>query len=798
MRRNETVRDALARQHALESESVSLGAQRYRQTRRPWGDRDPTRREEASTAPGAALIQSAMSPVIDALDEWAGRMATGKAGRHVSAYQLLKHIPADAAAYIALRVAINSVHTTATMQAMATAIGRGLVEYWLMAKAEEEQPFLVAGIDKKLRTKQIATSRRYLFMRFITERVGASPFDAHVQQHAGLRLLDFVAMATGWFEVRSKRGKTPAYAPTAKLTDWLNQQHDRRSTLFPVDLPMIIPPRPWSSDQRGGYRVRQSNLTKLRHVSKGVHLDHGPRVYEAINHVQSTPWRINRDLLEVFEHVWREGLELGGLPPRILSPIPARPADADHNPEIDRAWRERVIPIHEYNATLPARQARYHQLFWIAKRFADEDAIFFPHAYDWRGRAYPLPSTAGPHPQGADINRALLEFAEGKPLGEAGADWLAVHLAGLFDHDKLTRPDRIAWARINANALADCGRDPYAHRWWTTTDKPWTTLAACIAWAGYCDHGAGYVCRLPIPVDATSSGLQHFSALLRDEIGGAAVNLIPADKPQDIYLTVSAKCEAINEDQRLAGRFLRKLTKPLTMTYVYAAKYLGQLKLVREAIHAHETATNTPFVPGLTGKEASNLITPVIREAISTTIVSARNGMDWLQRASKLFTGPIEWKTPAGFHVHHKYVVSSKYVLSIYVGPQKRNVQLKFADDKPDAEHNKRTTASAISANYIHSLDASHLMFAAVECRRQAMVLSPVHDSFASHPADMDRLHLALRQTFVEQYRNDVLADLRGQFIDQLPDALHGKIPHLPSYGNLDINVVLSSQYLFN
>lgn len=798
MRRNETVRDVLARQHALEAESVTLGAQRYRQTRRPWGDRDPTRREEASTAPGAALIQSAMRPVIDALEEWSARLAAGQAGRHVSAYQLLKHIPAEAAAFIALRVAINSVHTTSTMQAMATAIGRGLVEYWLMAKADEEQPHLVAGIDRKLRKKQIATSRRYLFMRFITERVGTAPFDARVQQHAGLRLLDFVATATGWFEVQSKRGKTPAYAPTAKLTAWLNQQHDRRSTLFPVDLPMVVPPRPWSSDQRGGYRVRQSNLTKLRFVAKGVELDHGPRVYEAINHVQSTPWRINRDLLEVFEHVWREGLELGGLPPRTLLPIPARPATADTDPEIDRAWRDRVIPIHEHNASLPARQVRYHQLFWIAKRFAGEDAIYYPHAYDWRGRAYPLPSTAGPHPQGADINRALLEFAEGKPLGDAGADWLAIHLAGLFDHDKLTRDERIAWTKANAEALADCGRDPYANRWWTKTDKPWTTLAACIAWAGYCDHGAGYVCRLPIPVDATSSGLQHFSALLRDEVGGAAVNLIPADRPQDIYLTVSAKCEEINTDPRLVGKFARKLTKPLTMTYVYAAKYLGQLKLIREAIHAHETSTALAYVPGLTGKEASNLITPIIRDAIADTVVAARNGMDWLRRVSRLFSGPVEWKTPAGFHVHHKYVVTSKYMLAVYVGPQKRNVQLRFAEDKPNAPHNRRATGSAIAANYIHSLDASHLMFASVSCRHQAIALSPVHDSFASHAADMDRLHLTLRRTFVEQYSKDVLADLRGQFLDQLPAAQHRKIPNLPEYGNLEIKDILSSQYLFN
>lgn len=46
---------------------------------------------------------------------------------------------------------------------------------------------------------------------------------------------------------------------------------------------------------------------------------------------------------------------------------------------------------------------------------------------DFRGRVYPIP----PHlnHMGADINRGLLEFSKGKPLGENGLYWLKVHLA---------------------------------------------------------------------------------------------------------------------------------------------------------------------------------------------------------------------------------------------------------------------------------------------------------------------------------------------------------------------------------
>ena len=50
--------------------------------------------------------------------------------------------------------------------------------------------------------------------------------------------------------------------------------------------------------------------------------------------------------------------------------------------------------------------------------------MFFPHDLDFRGRAYPM------HPHlnhmGPDFCRGLLCFAEAKPLGPNGLDWLFV------------------------------------------------------------------------------------------------------------------------------------------------------------------------------------------------------------------------------------------------------------------------------------------------------------------------------------------------------------------------------------
>lgn len=62
----------------------------------------------------------------------------------------------------------------------------------------------------------------------------------------------------------------------------------------------------------------------------------------------------------------------------------------------------------------------------VAERYKDERAMFFPHNLDFRGRAY----TMHPHLShlGNDICRGLLHFAEGKPLGEQGLEWLFIQV----------------------------------------------------------------------------------------------------------------------------------------------------------------------------------------------------------------------------------------------------------------------------------------------------------------------------------------------------------------------------------
>ena len=86
----------------------------------------------------------------------------------------------------------------------------------------------------------------------------------------------------------------------------------------------------------------------------------------------------------------------------------------------------------------------------------------------------------------------------------------------------------------------------HARRWWQRAEDPWQTLAACMEVRDAVTYPGGasaFPSRLPVQIDGSCNGLQHYAALGRDARGGAAVNLCPAQRPQvccDLVLPLHA------------------------------------------------------------------------------------------------------------------------------------------------------------------------------------------------------------------------------------------------------------------
>lgn len=111
----------------------------------------------------------------------------------------------------------------------------------------------------------------------------------------------------------------------------------------------------------------------------------------------------------------------------------------------------------------------------------DEEGFYYPHNIDFRGRAYPM------HPYlnhlGNDVCRGLLQFAEGRPLGQSGLRWLKIHLANLYAGgvDKYSFDGRVEFTESHLDEIFDSADRPLeGKRWWLGAEDPFQCLAVCI------------------------------------------------------------------------------------------------------------------------------------------------------------------------------------------------------------------------------------------------------------------------------------------------------------------------------
>ena len=95
-----------------------------------------------------------------------------------------------------------------------------------------------------------------------------------------------------------------------------------------------------------------------------------------------------------------------------------------------------------------------HQSFFtlrldVARELRNAPRFFYPHNLDFRGRAYPM------HPylnhMGDDVSRGLMTFAEARPLGPRGLDWMLAHVTNMWGQgeDKLSNDERREFARTH-------------------------------------------------------------------------------------------------------------------------------------------------------------------------------------------------------------------------------------------------------------------------------------------------------------------------------------------------------------
>ncbi|KAJ1962894.1 DNA-directed RNA polymerase, partial [Dispira parvispora] len=593
-----------------------------------------------------------------------------------------------------------------------------------------------------------------------------------------------------------------------------------KDTFSPRNLPMIVPPRPWLTFNSGGYLTIRSMSVRLksfvdefRYLKKASDEERLDTIHMGLDILGSTAWSVNRPVFDVVLEVWNSGKALGDIPAaKVNMELPKRPADYDTNPKARLRYSQRrteVLNAIQNNHSL--RCSANYQLE-IARAFLPY-TFYFPHNLDFRGRAYPIP----PHFNhlGNDLCRGLLQFDKGKPLGPHGLRWLRIQLANLYGFDKHSFDDREQFAIDHFEDVKDSALHPLkGRRWWLNAEDPWQCLATCMDLhaASMLPDPTQYISHLPIHQDGTCNGLQHYAALGCDRQGAEHVNLYPSSTPQDVYsgvlhLVVKAIDRDAAADNVLAklvqGKVTRKVIKQTVMTNVYGVTFVGAREQIYRRLKEVEDLD-----PDMLFK-CSSYVAKLVFDSLGEIFSCARQIQDWLNEAASTIARSVDleyinvqsqtsstsgrrasptttrgttrggaiksttkmvqearkhmnsviWTTPLNLTVVQPYRNVNTRVI-------KTNLQsIHIADNSQKAPVNSRKQRTAFPPNFIHSLDASHMMLSAIECHRQDLVFSAVHDSYWTHACDVDTMNTILRNQFIKLHQQPILENLRDEFL---------------------------------
>lgn len=529
--------------------------------------------------------------------------------------------------------------------------------------------------------------------------------------------------------------------------------------------------------------------------------------YACLNALQDTEWRINKPVLQVIRNLWDNGQEWGDLPAKDDIPLPDYPFSKEKHEltederELFRAWSRNRNHIYSINNRSVSKRIQVERTLQIAEQYARYDRFYYVWQNDFRSRKYAGSTFLSP--QSADWSKATLEFGYPLPINSwEDARWLCIHGANLYGNDKVSLNDRETWAWDFADEAHKIVDNPYDNQLWLEADKPFQFLAWCYEMSGLVKQGWGFETRLPVSADGSCNGLQHLSAILRDERGGRATNLIPSPLPQDIYTMVAdATIDAIKKDNtELARKCLafgidRKMTKRPVMIVPYSGTRHACRSYIDDAIRDKiKNGADNPFGEDLF--EVSLYLSNHVWDAISGVIQSARKVMDYVKSVGDVYAAHgkhMEWITPTGWLVLQQYHEQEKKRIKTHINGD--IVSLSFPRDKEDTVNRMRTGLGS-SPNFIHSMDAAAMTKTINKCVAAGLQdFAMVHDSYGTHSSNMVAMSEILREEFVTMYEeHDVLTELRDHAITVLGTE---DVPLPPSKGNLDLHNILRSEYFF-
>jgi len=613
------------------------------------------------------------------------------------------------------------------------------------------------------------------------------------------------------------KGKHTTYQ--LKVTNWeaiqslIEEVDDEVADMFPK----LKPLEPWVGEllhkETGKPLIRNAH----RDAEKAIKTTDLSYLTDTLNKLNNTGWRINKYILTVYKHCLTS----------VDNPF-------KFAKEVDKTKRTSLLM--ETEAVF--RLATKHQ-----------DNVFY-HLYncDFRGRIYP--NTAYLHEQSSDNAKGLLLLDEPTMLGKDGFYWLCVHTANMWGNDKVSLDDRARFAEENAKEYIAYAENPLTNIGWMKADKPFCFLACCLEikmikeWREDGLSMEDFPSSLPIYIDGSNNGVQHLTAMSKDEQVAPLVNLVPQKLPGDVYMfiadhamTAVAKslsnldkdtidsfepyfekiialkrdCERWPEGTEKYKLAVSALKEFKNHNYDFSKKIwpvfwsaITDRKIWRKTVKRPVMTLGyggTQFGMGEQIKDDTRSINEYLRDkediwayklghlVYETCYKELKGPAKLLQMFVKLAERqnekevPISYSAPVtNFPFVHKYRKAKSERAVLKYGDDKVRIRLQVWEQST-LDHNKQKSGAA--PNIVHSLDAVHLTMTVHDAHYPVTV---VHDSFGCTAGNMEHMFKHVRQKFVELYKLQPLEHVLSQM---------DSLDLIPAKGTLNVQEVIQSDFAF-
>lgn len=764
------------------------------------------------TSVGKRILMQAYEDALPLVTEAVNTKTSGIGGKYRA---LLRRVRPEILTVLGIREILSACADPSEilLQDILRKIGRAAETESIISVIEDVNEYYVQKIEAQVQA-EASKSVSHIQRKY---RTGAKDLDCEIQpwtdeEKVGTGKIILTALyELGLFEFEdlpSGRGKaykviTPSEALRKHLLSAVEAAHAIMK--FP---PMVCTPRPWTSFTSGGYLTEEltqyAPMMSLRGMKKNYRdwiIEHiGPgqaqKAKDAANRAQSVPYRINKEVLRIARKAISNPRGILGLPAHGSQPKPEFPFGDEWSKstgtpeeiELFQSWKDLMKTWYTNEKQRVGRKVGLVNKLNELHKYQDEERLYFPTFFDWRGRLYFRSSI---NPQSHDTVKGILEFAEGKRLGKRGLFWLKVHIANCCGYDKKDFNLRAKWVDDNWGFIQEFINDPL------NTDAPendtaFTLLAAGLAYQEALElpNPEDYICHVPCAQDATCSGLQHFSAMFKDPVGAKYTNLIDTgkDEKEDIYRGVAAVAKPLIQefdddpvviDYWKERSIQRSMAKRPVMTFVYGSTLQSTMEYVTEDMYKQGEEA-------LDGYSLHRLAVPVakaLRVGVERSVPSAAEGMKYLQDLVRSSDNALRWFSPVGIPVlnwSEKHTSVQLKIRSMGVS----EVLLR----KRTGNYDKTTAKNGVSPNFVHSLDSAHLCLTINDFHGQIV---PIHDSFATHMCDVDAMHYSLRRTFIDMYSTDILG-----LLDELNVYTEDK-PTKPKFGNLNLHHIEHSRFMF-